>query len=138
MIPPSTFEKTKLFITFVKKEDYNQTIEEIISKYDVHFKNIFVFENSENQNEYILSYSINCDNISSLPPYTMAVHRKGKNENGENVNVMYTLNGLNFLKNLIGKEQVDWSDYKNSIILVSPEKSLRVIETKIFKIIKTQ
>lgn len=44
---------SKMFITFVKKENLDQIVEEIKSKYTILFENIFVFSNSLEDDEYM-------------------------------------------------------------------------------------
>lgn len=132
----STPNYTKLFITFIKKENLEQTVYDIRTRYTVLFENIFVFENSLEESEYILSYSIDHYNINALPPATIAVHRKNKDDFGEKCNVIYSLNGINKLKDLRQSDNIEWHKYKNSIILESKDKDLRIIETKLFKILK--
>lgn len=127
---------SKLFITFIQKENLEQTISDIRTKYTVLFDNIFVFENSLEHSEYILSYSIDHYNINALLPSTIAVHRKNKDDFGEKCNVIYSLNGINKLKDLNKSDDVEWHKYKNSIILESKEGDLRLIETSLVQISK--
>ena len=119
---------TKLFITFIQKENLEQVVADIRNKYTVLFENIFVFENSLEDSEYILSYSIDHYNVNTLPPATIAVHRKNKDDFGNKCNVIYSLNGINKLKELRQSDNVEWHKYKNSIILES-KGELRIIET---------
>lgn len=126
---------TKLFITFIKKENLEQSVSDIRNNYTVLFDNIFVFENSLEESEYILSYSIDHFNVKVLPPATMAVHRKNKDDFGNKCNVIYSLNGINKLKDIRGFDKVEWNKYKNSIILES-KGELRIIETTLVKILK--
>lgn len=127
---------TKLFITFIKKEQLEEAIHNIRSNYTLLFENIFVFENSLEESEYILSYSIDHHNVNSLLPATIAVHRKNKDDCGEKCNVIYSLNGINKLKYINKSDNVEWHKYKNSIILESKDGELRIIETKLVQISK--
>ncbi len=124
---------SKLFITFVKKENLEQAVHDISTQYTILYENIFVFENSLEASEYILSYCIDHFNINWLPPATIAVHRKNKDDDGNKCNVIYSLNGINKLKDVIESDVIIWQNYKNSIILESKDKTLRVIETKLVK-----
>jgi hypothetical protein len=124
---------TKLFLTFIKKEELDNVVEELKRDYTILFNNIFVFNNSEDLSEYILSYTIEHHNVNKLLPYTINVNRKRKNKQGEQLNVIYTLNGLNMLKEHNQSEIIDWIKYKNCIIIVSPDKELRLIKTSLVK-----
>ena len=127
---------SKMFITFVKKENLEQVVEIIKSNYTILFENIFVFSNSLEQDEYIISYSIDHYNVDKLLPNTCAVHRKKNDDFGNRCNTIYTLNGLNNLKNLNKSDEIEWDRYKNTIILESKCGELRLIETSLVKRLK--
>jgi hypothetical protein len=132
----TTTSNSKLFITFIKKENLEKTVYDIRTKYTVLYENIFVFENSLEESEYILSYSIDHFNVNSLLPATIAVHRKNKDDFGEKCNVIYSLNGINKLKQINDSDDIEWHKYKNSIILESKDKELRIIETTLVQKLK--
>lgn len=125
----------KLFATFSKKEDIETTLETIKSRYTILFNKIFILE-SKDSDELILTYNIDPGNLSSTTvlPNTILLHRKKES------NSLYTINALNTLiKSLNGgvvdpKFIINWSDYKNTILLTNGSE-LRKLETTIYKIV---
>lgn len=127
---------SKMFITFVKKDYLDEIVEEIKSKYTILYENIFVFDNSLESDEYIISYSIDHYNVDKLLSNTCAVHRKKNDDSGNKCNTIYTLNGLNNLKRLTNSDEVEWDKFKNTIILESKTGELRLIKTNLIKKLK--
>jgi hypothetical protein len=125
----------KLFATFSKKEDIDETIEVITNRYTILFNKIFILE-SKNSDEFICTYNIDPGNLSTTTvlPNTILLHRKKES------NTLYTINALNTLiKSLNNGYQdpnyrVNWVDYKNTILLTNGP-DLRKLETTIYKII---
>lgn len=125
----------KLFATFSKKEDIETTLETIKGRYTILFNKIFILE-SKDSDELILTYNIDPGNLSSTTvlPNTILLHRKKES------NSLYTINALNTLiKSLNGgvvdpKFIINWSDYKNTILLTNGSE-LRKLETTIHKIV---
>jgi hypothetical protein len=125
----------KLFTTFVKEENLEETIKEITRRYSILYNKIFVLK-IEGKDELICTYNIDSFNISDndVMPNTILLHRKKQS------NTLYSINSLNALvKELnLGKIDssypIDWDDYKNTILLVSDGK-LNKHTTKIFSII---
>jgi hypothetical protein len=124
----------KLFCTFTLPENLDETVSNINRRYSILFGKIFVLE-SPHSEELVCTYNIDTNNMSSEPiPNTILLHRK------KDFNSLYTINALNVLiKSLNGgvldtKFIINWSDYKNSILLTTgPE--LRKLDTSIHKII---
>jgi hypothetical protein len=125
----------KLFATFSKKEDIDETIEVITNRYTILFNKIFILE-SKNSDEFICTYNIDPGNLSTTTvlPNTILLHRKKES------NTLYTINALNTLiKSLNNGYQdpnykVNWVDYKNTILLTNGP-DLRKLETTIYKIV---
>ena len=125
----------KLFATFSKKEDIEQTIEVITSRYAILFNKIFILE-SKNSDEFICTYNIDPGNMSttSVLSNTILLHRKKES------NTLYTINALNTLIKSLNNGyadpnyKVEWNDYKNTILLTNGP-DLRKLETTIYKII---
>jgi hypothetical protein len=81
-----------------------------------------------------LTYNADVSGQIDFLPKTISMHRK------KHTNSLYTINALNELimeeNNGVKDDrfEVDWENYRNSIILTSDE-GLRIISTKLFKII---
>ena len=125
----------KLFLTFSKKEDIEETINTIISRYTILYNKIFILE-SKDSDELICTYNIDPGNLSmtTVLPNTILVHRKKES------NSLYTINALNTLIKSLNNGyadpnyRVNWNDYKNTILLTNGP-DLRKLETTIFKIV---
>jgi hypothetical protein len=125
----------KLFSTFSKKEDIEETIDTITSRYTILYNKIFILE-SKDSDELICTYNIDPGNLSmtTVLPNTILVHRKKES------NSLYTINALNTLIKSLNNGyadpnyRVNWNDYKNTILLTNGP-DLRKLETTIFKII---
>ena len=125
----------KLFATFSKKEDIEQTIEVISSRYTILFNKIFILE-SKDSDEFICTYNIDPGNLSttSVLPNTILLHRKKES------NSLYTINALNTLIKTLNNGvadpnyKIEWADYKNTILLTNGP-DLRKLETTIYKIV---
>jgi len=125
----------KLFATFSKKEDIEETIDTITSRYTILYNKIFILE-SKDSDELICTYNIDPGNLSmtTVLPNTILVHRKKES------NSLYTINALNTLIKSLNNGyadpnyRVNWNDYKNTILLTNGP-DLRKLETTIFKIV---
>jgi len=126
----------KLFATFSKKEDIEQTLETITGRYSILYNKIFILE-SKDSDEFICTYNIDPGNMSTTAvlPNTILLHRKKES------NSLYTINALNALVKTLNNGyadpnyKVDWNDYKNTILLTQGPDQLRKLETTIYKII---
>jgi hypothetical protein len=126
----------KLFATFSKKEDIEQTLETITGRYSILYNKIFILE-SKDSDEFICTYNIDPGNMSitSVLPNTILLHRKKES------NSLYTINALNALVKTLNNGyvdpnyKVDWNDYKNTILLTQGHDQLRKLETTIYKIV---
>jgi hypothetical protein len=125
----------KLFATFSKKEDIEETISTITSRYTILYNKIFILE-SKDSDELVCTYNIDPGNLSmtTVLPNTILVHRKKES------NSLYTINALNTLIKSLNNGyadpnyRVNWNDYKNTILLTNGP-DLRKLETTIFKIV---
>jgi hypothetical protein len=125
----------KLFLTFSKKEDINETISTITSRYTILYNKIFILESKDSE-ELICTYNIDPGNLSTATvlPNTILVHRKKES------NSLYTINALNTLIKSLNNGyadpnyRVNWNNYKNTILLTNGP-DLRKLETTIFKIV---
>ena len=126
----------KLFCTFSTGEELEATLENIVQKYRIIYNKIFVLY-SKSQDEYICTYNVDFGNVSNFIDNTILVHRK-KEEN-----TLYTINALNTLIKELNNGVLDttfkinWTDYKNCILLTKgPE--LKRVNTKLFKIVELE
>ena len=124
----------KLFCTFSTEETLDDVLTSIREKYRIVYNKIFVLY-SKSQNEYICTYNVDFGNVSTFLDNTILVHRK------KETNTLYTINALNTLIKQLNNGQLDssykvnWSDYRNCILLTKgPE--LKRINTKLFDIIE--
>lgn len=126
----------KLFCTFSTAADLDQTVETITQKYRIIYNKIFVLY-SKSQDEYICTYNVDFGNVSNFIDNTILVHRKKES------NTLYTINALNTLIKELNNGildtsfKVNWTDYKNCILLTKgPE--LKRVNTKLFKIVELE
>ena len=124
----------KLFCTFSTEDTLDDVLTSIEEKYRIVYNKIFVLY-SKSQDEYICTYNVDFGNVSTFLENTILVHRK------KETNTLYTINALNTLiKELNGgvldtSYRVNWSDYRNCILLTKgPE--LKRVNTKLYKIIE--
>jgi hypothetical protein len=126
----------KLFCTFTTEETLEPTLEVIKEKYSIMYNKIFVLY-SKSQDEYICTYNVDFANISNFIDNTILVHRKKES------NTLYTINALNTLiKELNGGQldtsyRINWSDYRNCVLLTKGSE-LKRINTKLFRIIELE
>jgi len=124
----------KLFLTFSQKEDISNVVESILNRYVVEYNKIFVLECTD-QEEVVITYNVDLNNVSDFLDNTILVHRKKQS------NTLYTINALNELiktlnNGILDKRfMVNWNDYRNSILLTK-EGQLEIIKTKLFEIIE--
>jgi hypothetical protein len=125
----------RLFCSFTKKEDLDNRLYEIVSEYKILYNKIFVMSSPDSE-EYMCTYNIEVEGPSTkILPNTILLHRK------KETNTLYTINALNSVvksKNngvLDNSYQIDWQEYKNSVLLTQPDGSLRKLNTAIHKIV---
>ena len=126
----------KLFCTFSTEGELESTLTEIQERYKIIYNKIFVLY-SKSQDEYICTYNVDYGNVSTFLENTILVHRKRES------NTLYTINALNTLvKELNGgvldkNFRINWTDYKNCILLTKgPE--LKRVNTKLFRILELE
>ena len=126
----------KLFCTFSTQEDLEDVLATIQEKYKIIYNKIFVLY-SKSQDEYICTYNVDFGNVSTFLENTILVHRK------KETNTLYTINALNTLiKGVNGgildtSYRVNWTDYRNCVLLTKgPE--LKRVNTKLFKIVELE
>lgn len=122
----------KLFCTFSTEDALEDTLRTIQERYKIIYNKIFILH-AINQAEYIFTYNVDLGNVNFLPN-TILVHRKKES------NTLYTINSLNRLIESLNNGvldvqfKVDWTDYKNCILLTKgPE--LKKVDTKLYRIV---
>ena len=126
----------KLFCTFSTEGELESTLKEIQERYKIIYNKIFVLY-SKSQDEYICTYNVDYGNVSTFLENTILVHRKKES------NTLYTINALNTLvkelnDGVLDKSfRVNWTDYRNCILLTKgPE--LKRVNTKLFRIVELE
>ena len=123
----------RLLCTFTTEDNLQSVINDISTNYDILNGKIFILQLSENP-ELACTYNIESGNLSNLLDNTISIHRRKEN------NVLYTINGLNYLikslnNNILDKEyEVNWDDYSNSALLVT-DGQLVIHQLQIYKIV---
>ena len=108
-------------------------IDRVQEKYDILYNKIFALH-IKSSNEYVITYNVDQNNVSTIPDSTILVHRK------KDTNTLYTINALNeLIKSLNGgvvdtRFPIEWNHYKNCILLTK-HNEIKQLNTKIFKII---
>jgi hypothetical protein len=126
----------KLFCTFATEDTLEGVLATIQERYRIIYNKIFVLY-SKSQDEYICTYNVDFGNVGNFIDNTILVHRKKES------NTLYTINALNTLIKELNEGVLDtsyrinWSDYRNCILLTKgPE--LKRVNTKLFRIIELE
>ena len=125
---------TQLLCTFTAQNNLRQTIDVIVETYDVLYNKIFVLSNVDDSRELMCTYNIEKTQNFEILNHTISLHRK------KTTNTLYTINALYRLIESLNNGvldtsyQVNWQNYRNSILLVGTINVKRV-NTKIYDII---
>lgn len=126
----------KLFCTFTNQEGLEELVDTIKERYTIMYGKIFVLYSKE-QDEYLCTYNVDLGNVNTFLDNTILVHRK------KETNTLYTINALNqLIKTLNGgvldtSFRINWTDYKNSILLTKGYE-FKKVATELFNIIKLE
>ena len=128
---------TQLLCTFTDILNYEREIKSICHFYTVVFGKIYCLQNLDNLDQIYLTYNVNSNNIREDGFYknTISVHRK------KDSNSIYTINSMNTLikhlnNGVLDKSyEINWNDYSNSIMLTGGNSDVKLIPTKLFKIL---
>ena len=124
----------KLYCTFLQDEGVNEVVDRILEEHDILFNKIFVLISLE-EDKTMLTYNIDGPVYNLQIPNTILVHRK------KQTNTLYTINALNevikYLNNgkLDTSYQVDWTRFRNCILLTRPG-GFKKVKTRLKKIIE--
>ena len=123
----------KLFCTFTTLEGLEGLVKSLSSKYSIMYNKMFALYIKSND-EYVLTYNVDQGNVSEIPANTILVHRK------KETNTLYTINALNSLIKILNNGvldttyQLDWENYRNTMLLTN-EEGLKRVETEVEDII---
>ena len=126
----------KLYCTFLQDEGVNEVVERILEEHDILFNKIFVLV-ALDDNKTMLTYNIDGPVYNLQLPNTILVHRK------KQTNTLYTINALNevirYLNNgvLDTTYQVDWTRFRNSLLLTRPG-GVKKVRTRLKTIIEVE
>jgi len=134
IVNADTDMRNKLFCSFTLPVYLPETLAGITSKYSILYNKLFILE-SQDTEEYLITYNVDTDKpLDFIPENTILLHRK------KDSNTLYTINALNTLVKQLNNGvsdknfMVEWNNYRNNVLLTQGN-DLRVIRTKIFKII---
>jgi hypothetical protein len=129
--------ETQLLCTFTSVSDKEVVLENIINSYRLVFGKIYMLENTQDNNQIVLTYNVVKPDASVIipPASTISVHRK------KQTNTIYTINAINKLiemKNngvLDKTYRIDWNELQNTVLVTAFGK-LKVVNTKLLEIIE--
>ena len=126
--------RTNLLCTFTTPREKRKTLDLIIDKYDILYNKIFLLKNVDNSNELMCTYNISVEENYTELENTILLHRK------KQTNTLYTINALNALIQILNNGvldttyQLDWENYRNTMLLTN-EEGIRRISTEVEDII---
>ena len=126
----------KLYCTFLQDEGVNEVVERILEEHDILFNKIFVLV-ALDDDKTMLTYNIDGPVYNLQLPNTILVHRK------KQTNTLYTINALNEVIRYLNHGvldttyQVDWSKFRNCLLLTRPG-GFRKVRTRLKRIIEIE
>ncbi len=126
----------KLYCTFLQDESVDEVVDRILEEHDILFNKIFVLV-ALDDDKTMLTYNIDGPVYNLQLSNTILVHRK------KQTNTLYTINALNeVIKYLNGgvldtTYQVDWSKFRNSLLLTRPG-GFKKVRTRLKTIIEIE
>ena len=123
----------KLFCTFVRRRELDETVERITTTYPILYNKIFVLSITDRR-DLAITYTPDTTERLPISEDTILVHRK------KHANTLYTINAMNIIikmnnNGILDKSyQLNWELYKNTILL-SNDDELNKLPTKVYKII---
>ena len=119
--------RTQLLCSFTDENSFEGLLETIFKKHEIFSRKIFILKLDPSK-ELVISYNIIPNADSEFLPSTIMVHRKQES------NTLYTINSLNSLildlnnGKVDNEYQVDWQNYKNSMILTD-DSGYKIMKT---------
>jgi hypothetical protein len=125
--------RTQLLCTFTSDDVFEVLLNDIFDSYELFSRKIFILK-LEPSKELVISYNIIPNQNTEFLPNTIMTHRK------KGSNTLYTINALNrLIESLNGGRldkayQIDWNDYRNSMILTE-DSGFKIMKTNLFRIV---
>ena len=126
----------KLYCTFLQNESVDEVVDRILEEHDILFNKIFVLI-SLDDDKTMLTYNIDGPVYDLQLPNTILVHRK------KQTNTLYTINALNEVIKYLNEGildttyQVDWSKFRNCLLLTRPG-GFKKVRTRLKNIIEIE
>ena len=126
----------KLYCTFLQDEGVNEVVDRILEEHDILFNKIFVLV-ALDDDKTMLTYNIDGPVYNLQLPNTILVHRK------KQTNTLYTINALNEVIRYLNDGvldttyQVDWTRFRNSLLLTRPG-GFKKVRTRLKNIIEVE
>lgn len=126
----------KLYCTFLQDEGVEEVVDKILEEHDILFNKIFVLVSLDND-KTMLTYNIDSPTDILQLPNTILVHRK------KQTNTLYTINALNEVIKYLNygtldtTYQVDWTKFRNCLLLTRPE-GFKKVRTRLKRIIEVE
>ena len=126
----------KLYCTFLQDEGVDEVVDRILEEHDILFNKIFVLA-SLDDDKVMLTYNIDGPVYNLQLENTILVHRK------KQTNTLYTINALNEVIKYLNDGildttyQVDWSKFRNSLLLTRPG-GFKKVRTRLKTIIEIE
>ena len=126
----------KLYCTFLQDESVDEVVDRILEEHDVLFNKIFVLV-ALDDDKTMLTYNIDGPVYNLQLPNTILVHRK------KQTNTLYTINALNEVIKYLNDGvldttyQVDWTRFRNSLLLTRPG-GFKKVRTRLKTIIEVE
>ena len=126
----------KLYCTFLQDEGVEEVVGKILEEHDILFNKIFVLVSLDND-KTMLTYNIDSPTDILQLPNTILVHRK------KQTNTLYTINALNEVIKYLNHGildttyQVDWTRFRNSLLLTRPG-GFKKVRTRLKTIIELE
>ncbi len=125
--------RTQLLCTFTDEGKFDTILYTIRESYELFSRKIFILK-LEPSKELVISYNIIPNQNTEFLPNTIMTHRKKES------NTLYTINALNrLIESLNGGRldksyQIEWGDYRNSMILTDGD-GFKIMKTNLLRII---
>ena len=126
----------KLYCTFLQDEGVDEVVDRILEEHDILFNKIFVLV-ALDDDKTMLTYNIDGPVYNLQLPNTILVHRK------KQTNTLYTINALNEVIRYLNHGvldttyQVDWSKFRNCLLLTRPG-GFKKVRTRLNRIIEIE
>jgi hypothetical protein len=126
----------KLYCTFLQDEGVDEVVDRILEEHDILFNKIFVLV-ALDDDKTMLTYNIDGPVYNLQLPNTILVHRK------KQTNTLYTINALNEVIRYLNDGildttyQVDWTRFRNSLLLTRPG-GFKKVRTRLKTIIEVE